>query len=353
MSFASDNWAGASDKVMAVLAEANDGEVPAYGNDPWTGRALDLLSEQFERDVAAFTVSTGSAANGLALASFHKPGGVVIGHVDAHFIRDEAGTPLLYSPGMAVDTVDGPRGMVTADALAQRLADYPAGGVHHGRPTTVSISNVNEIGQCYRASDVAEIAAVARRHGCALHMDGARFVNALAFTKASPADLTWRAGVNVLSLGLTKTGGWCAEVVIFFDPAMREDASYRHKQTGQLLSKNRFAAAQIVALLEDNHALTLATHANSMAEQLGDVLRVSNHATLALPVQSNEVFAYLSPEAAAAMKRAQINAYAWASRSEHLPDAPAADWALHRFVASFRTTDTQVTAVETALRSMD
>ena len=342
LSFASDNWAGASDRVMEALGEANEGQARSYGSDSWTGRANDLLSDFFERDVAAFLVSTGSAANSLALASFAKPGGVVICHEDAHIVRDEAGAPLLFSPGTGMDTVDGPRGCITTDALAKRFADYPAGVVHYGQPSVVSIANVNEIGQCYSVSDLLEIGALARRHGCSFHMDGARFMNALAHTGAAPADLTWRAGVDVLSFGLTKTGAWCAEVVVYFDPAKRAEIGYRHKQAAQLFSKNRFAAAQVVALLSDDHALDLARHANKMGAAIADLLRAHPEAELLYEPQSNEVFAYLSPAVRKRLDDARIIVAPWQSRSAHLPKPAAPDWALCRLVASFRTTPDDV-----------
>lgn len=350
MSFGSDNWAGASDRVMAALAEANEGVAPAYGNDAWTGRAHDILSDQFERDVAAFFVATGSAANSLALASVSRPGGVVFCHTDAHAAHDEAGAPLLFAPGTQIELVDGPDGRIDPKALAARLAGFAPGDVHRGRPAAVSITNVNELGQCYSTADVAEIAAIARKRGCAVHMDGARFVNALAHTGASPADLTWRAGVDIMSLGLTKAGAWCAEAVILFNPALREEFAYRHKQGAQLFSKNRFAAAQFVALLEDNHGRTLAAHANRMGQAVADAINASDDAQLLLAPQANEVFAFLSPAAAGRLREAKIAfAAPWHRRSAHATEPPAPDWTLSRFVASFRTTDAEVAALAQAL----
>ncbi|MEO1102311.1 MAG: beta-eliminating lyase-related protein [Pseudomonadota bacterium] len=349
MSFASDNWAGASDKVMAFLQEANTDLAPAYGGDPWTGRAIDALAAYFEHDVAAFFVATGSAANGLALATIGKSAGVTFCHVDAHVTRDEAGGPMLYAPGTAFDTVDGPAGRIDPGALAARLADYPEGFVHHGRPAAVSITNVNEIGQCYTVAEVAEIAAIAKGRGCALHMDGARFSNALAHLGVSPADLTWRAGVDVISLGLTKTGGWAAEAVVFFDPALREEAMYRHKQAAQLFSKNRFAAAQVLALLGDGHALALARHANTMGAAVADVLREADVAELAHEPHCNQVFAYVAPAAVERLNAAGIVMAPWHSRSAHLPGPPAPDHGLWRFVASFRTTEADIDTLRTAI----
>ncbi len=349
MSFGSDNWAGASDRVMATLAEANDGQAPAYGNDVWTGRACDLLSRWFERDVAVVFVSTGTAANSLALALYSKPGGAVICHTDAHLARDEAGAPLLFAPGTQLDVVDGPNGRVTTEGVAKRLSQYTPGVVHYGRPAVVSITNVNEMGQCYALQDIAELAALAHGRDCALHMDGARFANALAHTGASPADLTWRAGVDVMSLGFTKTGGWAAEAVVLFDPAMREEALYRHKQAAQLFSKNRFAGAQFVALLEDNHVMDLAGHANAAAAKVAATLEASGAASLVLPTQSNEVFAFVSPDALARLDAAGIVCAPFGFRTAYLPDAPHDGWELRRFVASFRTDDGEIDALAKAL----
>lgn len=334
---------------MAVLAEASDGLAPAYGADPWTGRAIDMLRRWFERDVMVFFVGTGSAANGLALASVGKPGGVVFSHVDAHIVRDEPGGIPFFLPGTMIDQVDGPGGRIDPHALAARLADYPAGDVHHGRPAAVSIANVNEIGQTYAVSEVAEIAAVAKSRGAAVHMDGARFANALAHTGASPADLTWRAGVDVLSLGFTKTGGWCAEALVYFDAGMREDVAYRHKQAGQLLSKNRFAAAQFVALLHEDLARTLAHKANGRADEIHQVLTSSNRAAPLFPPQSNEVFAYIEPQSIEALDRAKLITAPWSSRSSQLPPPPDPTWRMRRFVASYRSSEADIARLSRTL----
>ncbi|GAB5374823.1 MAG: low specificity L-threonine aldolase [Acuticoccus sp.] len=348
MSFGSDNWAGTTDRVMSVLAEANEGLAPAYGHDSWTGRARDLLSEQFQTDVAAFFVGTGTAANSLSLAQYARPGGIALCHPDAHVGGDEAGAPHLFSAGLQIDPVDGPAGRIAPRALSERLSRF-TGNVHHGRPVAVSIANVNELGQCYSTADVAEIAAIARRYGCAVHMDGARFVNALARTGASPADLTWRAGVDVLSLGLTKCGAWCAEAVILFDTKLREDFSFRQMQAAQLFSKSRFVAAQFVAMLEDNHALGLAAHANGMADRIAATMRGSAEASLLLEPQANEVFAYLAPQAAERLRAAGIAFAPWQVRSAHIAPPPHADWTLSRFIASFRTTEAEIDALAAAL----
>lgn len=348
MTFASDNWAGASDRVMAALAEASAGPAAAYGADPWTARATALIAETFEHDVTAYFVGTGSAANSLALACALRPGGVVFCHSDAHIARDEAGAPLLFSPGTALDLVDGPAGRIDPEALRRRIASYRPGNVHQGRPGVVSLTNVNEIGQCYTVADVAAVADVAKAHGLPVHLDGARLMNAVAHLGASPADLTWRAGVDVVSLGLTKTGGWCAEVVVFFDPALGEDAAWRHKQSAMLFSKNRFAAAQVAELLSDGHALNLAAHANRMAAELAGTLASAGVALL-YPAASNELFAWLRPTDAARLAAAGVTVYPWEFTSAHHPAPPSTEHMLHRFVASFRTTAADVAMVGVAL----
>lgn len=347
ITFGSDNWAGASDRVMAVLAEANAGPAPAYGADEWTARARSLLSSMFEREVTVYFVATGSAANALALAAYARPGGVVFCHEDAHIARDEAGAPGLFAPQM-LDPLDGRAGRIDPEHLTERLGHYAPGSVHGGRPVSISLTNVNEIGQCYAPADVAGLAEIAKSRGMAVHMDGARFANALAYLGASPADLTWRAGVDILSLGLTKTGGWCAEAVVLFDTGLAQDTAFRHKQAAMLFSKNRFAAAQFCALLEDGHALQLAEHANRMAATLADRLADAG-APPVFPPQSNEVFTFLTNAAANRLGAAGIAAYPWDTRSAYLPVPPDKEMTLHRFVASYRTTEADVDALATAL----
>ncbi|MEM7696577.1 MAG: beta-eliminating lyase-related protein [Pseudomonadota bacterium] len=349
MSFGSDNWAGMSEDVLETLREANAGAAPAYGADPWTGRALDLLRTFFERDVTAIFVSTGSAANALALASHHKPGGVTLCHVDAHIVRDEAGAPNLFAHGLQIDTLDGPMGRIEAGALGDRLATFPDGVVFHGRPTAVSITNVNEIGQCYGPSEIAAIAAVAKARGAALHMDGARFLNAVATLGVSPAALTWRAGVDVLSLGLTKTGGLAAEAVVFFDDRLREDVLFRQKQAAQLFSKNRFAAAQFVALLSNAHGLDLARHANAAGARIAQILEASPDAAPIARPAANMVFAHVTQRGLAALDAAGIVTAPWSTRSQLTPANPFHDGGLRRFAASFLTDDAALTALERAL----
>jgi len=349
LTFASDNWAGASERVMEALGKANAGDAAAYGGDALTTRAKAMLADYFGRDVTAFFVATGSAANALCLAAFSRPGGVVFCAMDAHIARDEAGAPLLFAPGQSLHPVEGPGGRIAPDALAEALEHYPPGVVHHGQAAAVSLTNVNEFGQCYTPDETAAVAEVAKARGLPVHLDGARFSNALAWTGASPADLTWRAGVDAVSLGLTKTGGWCAEVAVFFDSDRAGDVAYRHKQAAQLFSKNRFAAAQVIALLEDGHATTLATHANAVAARLADAVEAAKDAAPVLRPQSNELFVWLAPAAARRLEAAGFPVREWLPHTKRLPAPPDPYWTMARFVASFRSSDEDVDRFAAAL----
>ncbi len=345
--FASDNNAGASAPVMATLAEANHGATPAYGADEWTAHAKAMIAEWFETDVEVYFLSTGSAANCLAIAATHRPSGKTLCHVDAHIARDEYGGPSMFAPGMMLVGLDGPAGKITPAALQTALGDHE--GERHGRLTMMSLTNVNEIGQTYTPSEIQTLAEIAKTRLMAVHIDGARFANALAHTGASPAELTWKSGVDMLSLGFTKTGAWCAEALVIFNGDRLADTYFRHRVMGQQLSKNRVFAAQFVAMLHDNHALTLAARANASAAALGDALTESGKARLANPVASNEVFAFLAPGAADALKAAGVTCYPWVSLSRALPAPPHEGWVLHRFVASFQTEPAHIEAVRSAL----
>lgn len=347
--FASDNNAGASPAVMAKLLEANDGATPAYGADEWTARAKAMLAEWFETDVEVYFLSTGSAANGLAIAACHRPSGKAVCHVDAHIIRDEYGGPALFAPGLMMVGLDGPAGKIAPDALELALEEHRS--ERHGRLSILSLTNVNEIGQTYSPAEVARLAEIAKADGITVHVDGARFANALVETGASPAALTWQAGVDMLSLGFTKTGAWSAEALVIFNQERVGETYFHHRVMAQQLSKNRVFAAQFIAMLEDNHAVTLAAQANASATELGAVLEASDRASLLHPVASNEVFAYLAPGTNEALKAAGVMAYPWVSLSRQKPAPPQPGWVLHRFVASFQTTPQHIKAVESALTS--
>ena len=252
VNLASDNAGRAAPEVMAALAEAAAEPDMPYGDDRWTARLGALAAEVFEREVAIFPVATGTAANALALATVIPPWGVAFCHEAAHIEEDECAAPEFYAGGAKLALLGGAGAKFSAAGLRDQLAAAsPAPPVHRAQPAAVSLTQATEAGAVYRPEEVAGIAAVCREHGLALHMDGARLANAVAALGCAPADVTWRAGVDILSLGATKNGALAAEAVVFFDPARAGDFEFRRKRGGHLFSKMRFMSAQLVASLED------------------------------------------------------------------------------------------------------
>lgn len=292
MNFSSDNVAGISPEILAALTAANAGSQSSYGADPITARVERRLAEIFEREVAVFPVATGTIANALALATVVPPWGVVYSHAQAHIVVDECGAPEFYTGGARMVGIEGADGKISGGQLAGLL---PGGNgvVHHMQPAAVSLTQATEAGTVYRAEEIAELAEVARRHGLAVHVDGARFANAIAHLGCAPADITWRAGVDVLSFGATKNGAAAAEAVIFFDPAKAAEFAFRRKRGGHLFSKMRFLSAQLDAYLADDLWLRNARHANLMAARLAEGLSGIPGARMRYPVEANELFVEL------------------------------------------------------------
>ncbi len=266
VSFTSDNIAGASPEVVAALAACNSGTARPYGNDDATARARARLADAFERPVELLLVPTGTAANALALAALVPPWGGVVCHREAHIDTDECGAPEFYTHGAKLMPQDGPDAKL--DAATVRTALAGVADVHVVRPACVSITQITETGAVYTPAEVAEIGAACAEAGVPLHMDGARFANAVAALGCAPADITWRAGVRALSFGTIKNGTINADAVLLFDPAPAWEAALRHKRAGLLASKMRFVAAQMEAYLEGDLWLANARHANAMAARL-------------------------------------------------------------------------------------
>ncbi len=304
MNFSSDNAAGICAPVMAAMADANQGRTMAYGADPWTERAASLFADLFETDLAMFPVATGTAANALALAQVTPPWGQVFCHRLAHIEVDEAGAPELFSGGGKLALLDGADGKFGAETLAAALATAGFGVEHHPQPAAVSITQLSELGTAYAVDEIAAIAEAAHARGLKVHMDGARFANALVGLDADPAALTWKAGVDVLSFGATKNGAMAAEAVLFFDPALAEDFRFRRKRGGHLFSKMRFLSAQLVGYLENETWLANARHANAMARRLSEGLTMLPGVSLAHPVDGNEIFVRLPEPVIAALEAA-------------------------------------------------
>jgi threonine aldolase len=337
MIFGSDNMAGASAKILNALVEANAAAVPSYGADRWTIDAERLLAEVFEHDLAAFFVTTGTAANCLALSAITQPWTAIVCHREAHILVDENSAPEFFTGGARMIPVAGVHGKITSDALRRTLEHLPADSPHNVRPGALSISQASEFGLVYRPEEIAALADVARSHGAAVHMDGARFANAVASLGCSPAELTWRAGVDVLCLGASKNGALAAEAVIFFDRKRAVDFANRRKRGGHLLSKGRFLGAQFTAWLSDAHWLDLARSANMAAGQLYEGLSRIRGVRVVWPVDANEVFAILPRSMADKLRAAGAVFYEW--NPDSLPESErlSEDELLVRLVTSFLT----------------
>ena len=273
MDFASDNAAGASRKVLDAIIAANEGPSPAYGADAWTQRAEAMLSDIFEREVAAFLVATGTGANALALGAVTPPWGAVYCHEDSHVSDDECGAPEMFTHGAKLVGLPGALGKITPEALADALKRFPRGLVKQVQPASLSLSQATECGTAYALDEIAALARAAHAAGVKVHMDGARFTNAMLRLGCTPAQMTWKAGIDVLSFGGTKNGLLGVEAVVFFDPAKAWEFELRRKRGGHLFSKHRFLSAQMEAYLSDGLWLRLATQANAMGQRLVKGLR--------------------------------------------------------------------------------
>ena len=309
MNFRSDNVSGIAPEILAAIAAANSGDAPSYGADPITDRVTRRFAEIFEREVAVFPLATGTAANALALAAVTPPWGAVYCHEDSHVQTDECGAPEFYAGGAKLIALPGADAKLSPALVEARMVEQ--GVVHHAQPAAISISQATEAGTLYAPAEVAALGALARRRGMALHMDGARFANAVAALGCAPAEITWRAGVDVLSFGATKNGALAAEAVIFFDPAKAADFAYRRKRGGHLFSKMRFLSAQLDASLADDLWLRNARHANRVAARLADGLAQVAGARLRYPTQANEVFIELPEKAIRALAQAGFGFYRW------------------------------------------
>jgi len=317
---------------MAALARANEANSPSYGEDPWTRDLAVRLGEIFETPVTVFPVTTGTAANALALSTLTPAFGKIFCHELAHINTDECGAPELFTGGAKLIDMPGANGRITAQALEETI--YGAGNVHHAQPASVSITQACESGTVYSIEEIEAIAAVAHSHNLSMHMDGARFANALVTLGVTPAQMTWQAGIDVLSFGGTKNGCLTAEAVVFFKPELVGDFPFLQKRAGQLLSKSRFISSQFAGYLADDVWMRNARQANAMAQRLSKGLADLPGLELAYPTQSNEVFVVMP---AALIDR--LSATGLALNDEEL------DGKAVRFVAAWNTTESEVDAL--------
>ena len=330
--FASDNISSACPEVMEALAKANEANSPSYGEDPWTRDLAVRLGEIFETPVTVFPVTTGTAANALALSTLTPAFGKIFCHELAHINTDECGAPELFTGGAKLIDMPGANGRITAQALEETI--YGAGNVHHAQPASVSITQACESGTVYSIEEIEAIATVAHSHNLSMHMDGARFANALVTLGVTPAQMTWQAGIDVLSFGGTKNGCLTAEAVVFFKPELVGDFPFLQKRAGQLLSKSRFISSQFMGYLADDVWMRNARQANAMAQRLSKGLADLPGLELAYPTQSNEVFVVMP---AALIDR--LSATGLAINDEEL------DGKAVRFVAAWNTTESEVDAL--------
>ncbi len=335
MNFASDNQYGVHPAIMAALEEANYGTASSYGGDDWTAKAEAALCEVFERDVKSFLVVTGTAANALSLSAITPPYGAIFAHAEAHSNIDECGAPELLTGGAKIIGLDTPGGKITPDAIDVRLKSFIR-GVHDPKPSAVTITQASELGTVYSPAEIAAIAELSRRHGMRLHMDGARFANALVASGVSPAGLTWKAGVDVLSFGATKNGAMALEAVIFFDPGLAEDFGWRRMRSAQLLSKSRYLGAQMLAYLKDDLWLMNARHANAMAARLAAGLIALPQVRLPEKPQANEVFCIMPVALQQHLEAAGAIFHEWPAGGPETRDM-ASDETFARFVLSYAT----------------
>lgn len=337
MRFLSDNAAAACPEVIDALIAANVATETAYDSDPWSKRLDPVFSDYFGTACTVLPVSTGTAANALALSLLAPPFGAVVCHREAHIEVDECGAPEFFTGGAKLLLCEGDDAKLTVDTLEAGLAAL-RGDVHQVQARALSLTQATEYGCVYRPGEVTELAAYAKRRGWRVHMDGARFSNAVVHLGCHPGDVTWRAGVDILSFGAIKNGGLSAEAIVVFDPALAAELPYRRKRAGQMPSKGRFAAAQLLAYVESGAWARNAAAANCGAQ----VLAQAAGGRLTHPVEANEVFVRVGEAGAAALRAQGFQFYDWG-------DAGSGE---ARFVVSWDSPPDDIAALADAFRAL-
>jgi threonine aldolase len=335
--FRSDNTGRAAPEILDALVRANSGTALGYGGDEWTAQLQDRFSELFEIRVRVFPVATGTAANALSLAAISPSWGLVFCSAAAHINTAETNAAGFFGGGLKLALVGGEHGKVDAAALAAVLAGFPPGQLHRGQPAAVSLTQASDLGAVYRLDEVHAVAEAARARGLAVHMDGARLANALARLQCSPAELSWRAGVDILSFGATKNGGALADAIVVFKPEIADGLAVQLRRAGQVWSKMRFASAQLMAYVENGLWLRLATAANRAAAKIAAGIEATPGLKLVAPVEANEIFLEL-PDGV--MDALEADGFQFYRRSATLA----------RFVCRFDVTDAEADALVASLR---
>ena len=339
MIFTSDNQSGASQQVLDAIVEANCGATAGYGGDDYTQTAIEALKQVFACDLDVFFVCTGTVSNCLALASLCKPWESILCSQNAHLAHDESTAPEFLTGGARIIPIRHESGKLSAKHINQYLDSVEIDPPHDTPARVVSIAQVNEIGQVYIPEELIAISEVCKKHDMKFHMDGARFANALASQGCTPAELTWKSGVDVLSLGATKCGALCAEAFIFFDRSLAKDFAYHVKRAGQLVSKGRLFGAQFIGWLHNNHWLDLARHANRQAMKLTEALSSIDGVEIIWPIEANQLFMVLPRSVANELKENGVRFNDW-----HHTALPPSYTITHeqcfvRLVCSYNTND--------------
>lgn len=350
MWFASDNTSPAAPEVIAAVLRANQGHATSYGGDAAMGRVTQRLREVFEApEAAVYLVSTGTAANALALACLCPPWATVYCHRNAHIEEDECAAPEFYTGGAKLTLLDGGHAKIAPESLEAALGFSARAGVHNVQRGALSLTNATEAGAVYRPEEVARLAEIAKQYGLPVHMDGARFANALAFLGCSPAELTWKAGVDVLSFGGTKNGCMDVEAVILFDPAKAWEFELRRKRGGHLFSKHRFLSAQMEGYLADDLWIALAAQANARARQLSEGISALPGARLVHPTEANAIFAAWPRAGHKAARAAGAQYYLWPGHQSL--EGPDEELLAARLVCNWSTTEAEVQGFLQSLRT--
>jgi threonine aldolase len=335
--YRSDNTGRAAPEILEALVRANSGTALGYGADDWTVRLQDRFSELFETRVRVFPVATGTAANALSLAAISPSWGLVFCSEAAHINTAEANAAGFFGGGLKLVPVAGSHGRMDAEALRETLAAIPPGALHRGQPAAVSLTQASDLGAVYPIDEIRRVAEIAKARGLSLHMDGARFANALARLQCSPAELSWRSGVDILSFGATKNGGALCDAIVVFTPELADGLAVQLRRAGQVWSKMRFASAQLMAYVEDGLWLRLAQASNAAAVRIaagiGDVAGVR----LIAPVEANELFLEVPSAVMDALEQGGFQFY---RRSPTLA----------RFVCRFDVTQSEADALVAALK---
>lgn len=347
MIFASDNWAGAHPLIARRLSDAASTYASPYGEGEADRRVEQRLSELFEREVAAFFVATGTAANSLALASVSKTAPLIFCHPEAHVIHHEGGAVEFMTSGGKLVPVGGDgsiQGKIDPVRLKKAIARFPAEDVHVGQKVALTLSQTTEAGTIYSLAEIAELAVIAHDAGMKVHMDGARFSNAVAALGVTPAEMTWKAGIDMLSLGGTKNGCWCAESIIYFN---REDAAglpHLRKRAANLFSKSNFIAQQFDAWLENDLWLDLGRHSNRLAKKLVDAVKASTNVRLAWETGSSQLFIIMTDAKAAELREAGARFYDWQT-PEGLENLVGQEEQIRRFITCFATREEDIDTI--------